>query len=253
MFGTSLSAAPRTPSPARAPDGLRLYAVGDVHGRLDLLGEMARRIEADLGTLDGRRAETILLGDYVDRGPASAGVVDRLARGDWPTPLVALRGNHEDVLLRFLEDAATLDRWRRFGGLETLHSYGAPIEAARRGAEFEATRAAFAAALPAAHRRFFETTALSATRGDYFFCHAGVRPGVALERQRAEDLLWIRGEFLEHAGDFGKVVVHGHTPAEAPELCANRVNVDTGAYASGLLTALALQDDSRRFLFAKTT
>ncbi len=243
-----------SPHPApRLPDGLRLYAVGDVHGRLDLLEAMARLVEADLATLGGRRAETIFLGDYVDRGQHSAGVVDRLARGDWPTPLLALRGNHEDVLLRFLDDAATLDHWRRFGGLETLHSYGAPIEGPRRGVEFEGTRAAFAAALPAAHRRFFEATALSATRGDYFLCHAGVRPGVALARQRAEDLLWIRGEFLDHAGDFGKIVVHGHTPVPAPELLANRINVDTGAYASGVLTALALQDETRRVLSARTT
>ena len=251
MIGSHGPAA--SPPPARAPVGMRLYAVGDVHGRLDLLEAMARLIEVDLATLDGRRAETIFLGDYVDRGPHSAGVVERLARGAWPTPLLALRGNHEEVLLRFLDDAQTLDHWRRFGGLETLHSYGAPVEGPRRGVDFESARAAFAQALPAGHRRFFEATALSATRGDYYFCHAGVRPGVALERQRAEDLLWIRGEFLDHVGDFGKVVVHGHTPTETPELLANRINVDTGAYASGVLTALALQDETRRLLFARTT
>jgi len=237
----------KRPVAPRVPEGTRLYVVGDVHGRLDLLNDLERQIERDLATAPAD-VLTVFLGDYVDRGPESAGVVEKLSAKNFCTAFFALRGNHEEVLLQFLRDASVLESWRKFGGLETLHSYGVDVSEAMRGAGYERTQAALADALPARHREFLEKTSLSFGAGDYFFCHAGARPGVDLERQSAEDLLWIRGEFLQFDGAFGKIVVHGHTPVGAPEVKANRINLDTGAYASSVLTSMVLDGGARRFL-----
>jgi serine/threonine protein phosphatase 1 len=237
----------RRPHPASTPDGLRVYAVGDLHGRDDLLGDLAGLIERDCANAPGE-VVTIFLGDYVDRGPDSAAVVERLATGRFPTPLRALRGNHEAVLLEFLDDPAALGFWREYGGLETLHAYGVDVSKAMRGQNYEEARAAFLAALPASHRAFLVATELSATIGDYFFCHAGVRPGAPLSAQAEEDLLWVRDGFLSYERSFGKIVVHGHTPVASPEIRANRINIDTGAFATSRLTCLALEGQERRFL-----
>lgn len=175
-------------------------------------------------------------------------MVARLARGRFPTPLRALRGNHESMLLGFLGEPRLLELWRSNGGLETLYSYGVDVTAAMRGEGYDAARNAFREALPAAHRAFLEATKLSVTIGDYFFCHAGVRPYTALSDQSEEDLLWIRDEFLTHERSFGKIVVHGHTPVVSPEVRANRINIDTGAFATSILTCLALEGEDRRFL-----
>ena len=191
---------------------------------------------------------TIFLGDYVDRGPDSAAVLEALSSGAFPTPIVALRGNHEEVLLKFLDDERVLDSWRNFGGLETLHSYGVPVAEAMRGGGYDKARETFLRALPEGHLRFLQQTLLSTSLGDYFFAHAGVKPGVPLDRQISNDLLWIREEFLRYDGGYGKVVVHGHTPVEKPDVRRNRINIDTGAYASSTLTALVLEGDERRFL-----
>ena len=234
---------PRPSVPART----RVYAVGDVHGRDDLLAELSGLIARDCASAPGE-VLTLFLGDYVDRGPHSAAVVERLASGRFPTPLRALRGNHEAMLLRFLADASVLEFWRSYGGLETLHSYGVDVSAAMRGGGYEAARDAFSEALPAAHRAFLEATELSATVGDYFFCHAGVRPGTPLADQDEDDLLWIRDGFLSHERPFGKIVVHGHTPVASPEVRVNRINIDTGAFATSRLTCLALEGEGRRFL-----
>lgn len=237
-----------TRAAARLDEGLRIYAIGDVHGRVDLLQELMRRIDADLRRAPSARALTVFLGDYVDRGLESSGVVDLLTAGRWPTEIVALRGNHEETMLAFLQDAAVLERWRHFGGLEALHSYGVDVREAMKGGGFEKIQTEFANRLPPAHRRFLEDTRSSVAFGDYFFCHAGVRPNVPLDRQSDQDLLWIREEFLGHSGSFGKVVVHGHTPVAAPENLRNRINVDTGAYLTGVLTALRLEGASRDFI-----
>ena len=226
---------------------MRIYAIGDVHGRDDLLGDLARRIEAELAA-QPIKAVAVLVGDYVDRGPQSAGVLERLAGGRFPAPVTALRGNHEEMLLQFLEDPATLSEWRRNGGLETLRSYGVDVVAAMRGEAFAEARKALLAALPATNLQFLREARLSVSYGDYFFCHAGVRPGVALENQRAEDLMWIRDGFRRCERPFGKVVVHGHTPVAAPEVRANRINIDTGAFATSVLTCLVLEGTERRFL-----
>lgn len=239
----------KRPAPAAVPPGQRIYAIGDIHGRADLLDELATRIGADLAGAP-REVLTIFLGDYVDRGVDSAGVVERLSRGDFPAPFCALRGNHEEVLLQFLEDESVLGSWRKFGGLETLHSYGVDVGDVMRGKGYDAARRSFAERFPAQHRRFLEQTALSASYGDYFFCHAGARPAVPLDAQSPDDLLWIREEFLGFRGSFEKVVVHGHTPVPAPDIRANRINIDTGAFATSILTALVLEGDSRRLIFA---
>jgi serine/threonine protein phosphatase 1 len=237
-------------APSSLPAGLRLYAVGDIHGRSDLLDELATRIAGDLADAPAR-AVTIFLGDYVDRGPASAAVVERLSRGDFPTSICALRGNHEEVLLRFLEDETVLENWRDFGGLETLHSYGVNVADVMRGQGYDVAQRNFIQRLPDHHERFLRETRLSAAYGDYFFCHAGVKPNVPFDAQSPGDLLWIRDEFLRCQGPLEKVVVHGHTPVPRPDNRPHRINVDTGAYASSLLTALALEGEQRRFLFAE--
>ncbi len=234
---------------SRAPEGMRIYALGDVHGRSDLLAKTAAAIESDLASAPAS-VVTVLLGDYVDRGPHSSQVVDRLAEARFPTPIHALRGNHEQMLLHFLDDPSELNSWRRYGGLETLHSYGVDVSQPMLGKGYEKARDALLAALPAAHRRFLSGTEFSAAYGDYFFCHAGVRPGVPLDRQRAEDLMWIGEAFLDFDGSFGKVVVHGHTPAAAPDFRPNRINIDTGAYATSVLTCLVLEGADRRLLTA---
>lgn len=232
---------------ASIPDGMRVYAIGDVHGRDDLLARLAALIEADSQSARGE-VVTLLLGDYVDRGPNSAAVVERLASGRFPTPIRALRGNHEATLLRFLDDASVLEYWRGVGGLETLHAYGVDVAMPMRGREYQAAHDAFVAVLPSRHRQFLEATELSIVFGDYFFCHAGVRPDVPLSAQSENDLLWIRDGFLSHEQPFGKIIVHGHTPVANPEVMANRINIDTGAFATSTLSCLALEGAERRFL-----
>ena len=232
----------------RVPDGTRVYCVGDIHGRDDLLREMAERVGADMEASSFDHAVTVFLGDYVDRGLGSMRVVEQLARGEWPTSIIALAGNHEDLLMAFLENAAVLEVWRSLGGLETLHSYGVDVGLAMAGRDFGAVQAAFAARFPKRHRDFLETLKVSTAIGDYFFCHAGVRPGVPLDRQDRDDLLNIRDPFLSSEAEHGKLVVHGHTPSVAPEIRPNRIGIDTAAYATNRLTCLVLEKDQRRFL-----
>jgi serine/threonine protein phosphatase 1 len=232
----------------RVPEGVRIYGVGDIHGRDDLLAEMAKRVEADLkrGAFD--RALTVFLGDYVDRGPGTCAVLERLSGRAWPTAMVALSGNHEDMLKGFLQDERMLDGWRAFGGLETIHSYGIDVGAVMRGRDFKPIQAEFAARLPASHRQFLETLGFSITIGDYFFCHAGVKPGVPLELQDRHDLLNIRNDFLTSEEEHGKLVVHGHTPSIAPDVRFNRIGIDTAAYMTNCLTCIVLEKDRRGFL-----
>jgi serine/threonine protein phosphatase 1 len=225
-----------------------VYCVGDIHGRDDLLREVAERVEADVKTRSFDHAVTVFLGDYVDRGCGSVRVIEQLASAQWPTSVIALTGNHEDFLLAFLDDADILDFWRSQGGLETLHSYGVDVGPAMAGRNFAEVQAAFRTRLPKSHRDFLEALKVSASIGDYFFCHAGVRPGVALDRQNRDDVLNIREPFLSSEAEHGKLVVHGHSPSVAPEIRANRIGIDTGAYATGRLTCLVLEKDQRGFL-----
>jgi serine/threonine protein phosphatase 1 len=226
----------------------RLYVIGDIHGRCDLLDRMIAAIGADLTASPVEECLTVTLGDYIDRGPNSRGVLDRLINNPFPTAFVALKGNHEVMLESFLQDPAVAKQWRELGGLETLTSYGVPVSSLMLGRNYREAAEALRAAMPAAHLEFIASLRTSLSVGRYFLCHAGVRPGTPLERQSVEDLLWIRRSFLESRADFGKIVVHGHTPTEEPEALANRINVDTGAYMTGRLTCAALGREPARFL-----
>ena len=230
------------------PDGLRIYAVGDIHGRRDLLDRLLAAVEADAASWTGRK-EIVFLGDYVDRGPDAKGVIDRLLALGLPGfRAIYLRGNHDQTLLDFLSDAAVYRTWRAFGGAETLVSYGVIPPRFDRLEACEDLRGEFAAKLPPAHLSFFNNLDRSYSVGGYFFVHAGIRPGVALDRQVPEDLMWIRDEFLFSDLLPEKIVVHGHTPSDRPVRLARRIGIDTGAYATGRLTAAVLEKDGCRFL-----
>ena len=238
-------------SPSAVPAGTRLYAVGDIHGRADLLEALLQEIAEDAV----RHPETgtkqlIYLGDYVDRGPASSAVIDMVLHDAPPGfEVVPLMGNHEEMMLRFLEDIAVGRTWMMNGGDATLLSYGVEPPSMFAGTpRVHHAQQEFAERLPARHKRFLEGLAVSHVEGDYLFVHAGVRPGIALDQQRTEDLLWIRDEFLGSDRDFGKVVVHGHSITRDPEFRPNRIGIDTGAYRSNQLTCLVLEGTERRLL-----
>ena len=242
---------PHTDIPAAStPPDTRIYAIGDVHGRADLLGTLQARIARDAARAAEARKVVVYLGDYIDRGPDSAGVLDRLIDG----PLAGLEqiflmGNHEDFFLQFLEDPEVGPVWVRNGGDATLASYGLDTAkdccCAREMADLSRS---LQDKLPDRHREFLKGLSVSHREGDYFFVHAGIRPGVPLDRQVEEDLLWIREPFLAAADDRDVVVVHGHTPVAEAEVHRNRIAVDTGAVWSGRLTAAVLRGRRRRFL-----
>ena len=235
---------------ASAPQGVRLYAVGDTHGCLQLARQLFAAIDRDIASNPPDHARVIMLGDYCDRGPDTSGLIDFLIGEAGTRDMVFLLGNHDQRLRDFADGVdATPFNFFRFDGLETLQSYG--LEADPDGEWLPASRA-LSRALPASHRRFLAKLRLFHEEGDYFFAHAGVKPGVALEDQQAKDLIWIRHEFLQHQGDFGKVVVHGHTPWDRVDIQPNRINVDTGAYDSGILSCAVLEGNSVRVIQAET-
>ena len=231
----------------KLPSGSRVYAIGDVHGRADLLQETFSKIDRHRDTYPIANALEIMLGDYIDRGPSSFDVIELLsmrARGG----TICLKGNHEAFLLEFLKDPTILNAWQHCGGLETLVSYGLEPSFNLSSEDQESLAASLAERLPEHHHKFLIALPLCFALGDYFFVHAGVRPGIALSNQRAEDLLWIRDDFLRYEGSFGKVVVHGHTPVSEPEIRNNRINIDTGAFATGNLTCAVFEDGQVTFL-----
>lgn len=232
------------------PEGRRVYAVGDIHGRDDLLARLHALIAEDAGSGAPARMSLVYLGDYIDRGPASRQVIERLAGQVLAGfDAVFLKGNHDDFLLGFLDDDGPADMWLMNGGIATLASYG--IELASPPADpagLDALRRDLARRLGPAHLEFLRRLKPSHAVGDYLFVHAGVRPGVELAQQDPFDLMWIRGDFLDWQGSFGAVVVHGHTIAPIPVFRANRIGIDTGAYSSGRLTCLVLEGGSRRLL-----
>ena len=179
----------------------------------------------------------------VDRGPDSRGVLDRLVERAKSHELICLKGNHESFLIEFLKNPVVLDAWRQFGGLETLISYGLAPSVRPDAATQMQLAADLERAMPSAHRRFLQNLKLSFTCGDFFFAHAGVRPGTPLAKQREDDVLWIREKFLSCKQEFGKIVIHGHTPVLEPDIRPNRINIDTGAFATGRLTCLILEHD----------
>jgi serine/threonine protein phosphatase 1 len=230
------------------PDGVRIYAIGDIHGCAALLDSLLTRIEAHKVANPTRECIEIFLGDYIDRGPASQDVLERLVAHKRTCQSVFLKGNHETYVDDFIKTPSVLQDWQHLGGLETLMSYGMKPAINAKAEQQSQLAADFGQAFPEAHHQFLRHLKSSFTYGDFFFVHAGVRPGIALARQREEDLLWIREDFLFCEDDFGKVVVHGHTPVLHPEVRANRINIDTGAYATGRLTCLILEEDKIDFI-----
>lgn len=233
--------APLAAQKPRLPTGLRVYAIGDVHGRLDLLEDVFGKIDRQEFDSPSERNLTILLGDMIDRGPDSRGVVNQIlarSRRHW---MLAMRGNHEQYLLDFLEDPDILEPWGPLGAFNTLLSYGLRPSRAPTPEQRRELSQALCASMPPGHLAFFQNLPISFSCHGYFFAHAGVRPGVALDKQTPEDLLWIRDEFLSHRGPFERVIIHGHTPVIAPEILPHRINIDTGAYATGRLTCAMLE------------
>lgn len=237
---------------AQVPRGTRVYAIGDIHGRDDLLEELLERIEDEIRNRPTRAHVLIVLGDLIDRGPGSNQVIERLRTLHLPsTKKIMLAGNHEEALLRVLngEDAFVTD-WLRFGGKECLASYG--VDAAK----LATTRAKDAArvvrqTIPTEHAVFLRGFGDTVQVGGYLFVHAGIRPGIPLARQSQSDLRWIRRPFLDDERDHGFIVVHGHTISDGVDEACNRIGIDTGAYQSGILTALVLERGQRRYIQTK--
>lgn len=243
---------PATPPRARVPDDLVVYAVGDVHGEQTMLEQLLNLIRQDAGRRGGQPV-LIFLGDYIDRGPASRGVIELLRTLQMPGFEVrCLLGNHEQALLAFLEAPEAGQEWLSFGGSATLMAYGVRPPVGRcEPDELRRLRDALAAAVPVSHLSFLQSLLPWTTCGDYAFVHAGIRPGVALEEQSLDDLLWIRDAFLDWERPHGKRIVHGHTVVRFPQILPNRIGIDTGAFASGILSAVALAGDSVQIIQAR--
>jgi len=225
-----------------------MYCIGDIHGRADLLVQLHALIEADATPYDGTK-QLLYLGDYIDRGDESRQVIDILLS----QPLTGfeytyLLGNHEHALLDFLIDPEAMSGWLTWGGRETLHSYGIQAGLSPSKSQLAELRDLLERATPASHLIFFNQCQLSHSEGNYYFVHAGIRPGVALEKQDFQDQLWIRDAFTASNADHGAIVVHGHTISEEAELLPNRIGIDTGAYSSGVLTCLVLEGTEQRLL-----
>ncbi|MDP3655574.1 MAG: metallophosphoesterase family protein [Brevundimonas sp.] len=240
-----------TPSAPAVPPGTVVWAVGDIHGRLDLLSPLVDAVTADLHGSRAERKMVIFLGDYIDRGPDSRGVLHLLAglsrsQGvEWRF----LKGNHEQAMLEFLDDPSTGARWCEYGGDRALRSYGLRVpELVHRTEAWARVAADLRHKLTKREMDFLGNLELSVTMGDYFFSHAGARPGVSLDRQSPQDLMWIRQSFLDNRTPFERMVVHGHTPTPRVHADQRRIGIDTKAYDTGVLTALRLEGHERSLL-----
>lgn len=241
--------------PVSSVFGRLIYAVGDIHGCYDQLRALLAKISDDAaGRADGRRVALIFCGDYIDRGPASRQVVDALwwLKRHGPFDLHCLKGNHEQVLLDYLADPAAAAGWMRFGGAETLNSYGVAAPGAdASAAEHCRARDDLLENMPASHLKFFESLELMVGIGEYAFVHAGIRPGVPLEEQDGRDLLWIRDDWIENERPVERIIVHGHTWIDGKaEVRPHRIGIDTGAYETGILSAVRIEDGEIGFLSA---
>lgn len=256
---TKLFGRPRTtPAPTRPeiPSGVRVWAIGDIHGRLDLLEPLVAAIRSDLEASGATRKVCIFLGDYIDRGPASCEVIRFLTGLDRAGPIEwrFLKGNHEETMLDFLDDPSVGPAWCTYGGDTTLRSYGLRPPAVKHVAGgWTSLSQDLAHKLLPGELAFLEGLELSVEIGGYFFAHAGARPGVPLNKQTAHDLMWIRRSFLDNDAAFERIVVHGHTPTSKVHVDDRRLGIDTKAYESGLLTALGLWGDQRLLLEAVET
>ncbi len=230
----------------RVPASTRVYAVGDIHGQLDLLRRIRDLISDDATAARRERNVVVYVGDYIDRGPNSRGVIELLLNQPLPGfEEIHLKGNHESFMLEFLDHPDIVEQWYLNGGDSTLASYGVEHAAMTEGT---ALRDQLRRKLPVEHLAFLRSLAMYHVEGDYLFVHAGIRPGRPVERQEPHDLLWIRGEFLSSDADHGCCVVHGHSISSEPEVRRNRIGIDTGAYHTGRLTSLVLDGAARRFL-----
>ncbi|MBI1340914.1 serine/threonine protein phosphatase [bacterium] len=237
------------------PDGLRVYAIGDIHGRADLLDRLISMMDQDVRENPPEtRPIAVFLGDYVDRGFQSKEVIDLLLSNRLSGyETYFLKGNHEAAMLQFMGNPAIGPRWAEFGGVETLVSYGVrPPRARTNMEEWERACTELRALMPNEHYHFLTNLSLSVRIGDYVFVHAGMRPGRAIDQQTEHDMLWIRDEFLGDNSPMEAVIVHGHTPMERPFRDHRRVGVDTGAYLSGRLTAARFDQDAVDFLTTNT-
>ena len=240
-----------TVSEPSLPSRLRIYAIGDIHGRVDLLAQLHQQIREDTISANNELEKVVVyLGDYVDRGLDSKSVID-LILGD---PLedfhsIFLKGNHEDALLRFLDDITVGADWLGIGGEATAFSYGVRIPQGLSSAQrLEHIWKDLRARIPKEHLEFLSNLDLWYQAGNYFFVHAGIRPGTPLDRQAPKDLMWIRDEFLSSKRDHGATIVHGHSPGSRPDIQSYRIGIDTGAFATNILTCLVLEGTTKRFL-----
>ncbi|WP_250152102.1 metallophosphoesterase family protein [Ancylobacter radicis] len=233
----------------RIPEGERVYATGDIHGRYDLLSRLLDDALRDMGTgAAGVTSQFVFLGDYIDRGADTRRVLDCLIKGRSASGWVCLKGNHEAMLLDALDGRRDWSSWLANGGVETLFSYGLLARDYMTAGRTSELREAVLEAMPAEHLAFLRDLPASHVVGGYFFCHAGIRPGLPLDRQTEDDLLWIRDVFVDSGDDHGKRIVHGHTPVMVPDVRPNRVNVDTGAYLTHRLSCAVLEGPDVRFL-----
>lgn len=253
MIARLLKRRPRVTAPVNpsVPEGAIVWAIGDIHGRLDLVEPLVDVIRAEASLLDEKRKIVVFLGDYIDRGPTSRGVLQYLAQlpTDAGVEWRFLKGNHEDAMLEFLADPSFGPEWMEYGGDATIASYGLRLPQMRHQPEAWVHLAAdLDHRVSSEERSFLENLELSLTIGDYFFAHAGARPGQALDRQSHDDLMWIRKSFLDNPGEFEKIVVHGHTPVPEVYFDHRRIGVDTKAYESGVLTALRLEASGQHLI-----
>ena len=237
---------------ACVPEGTRIYAIGDVHGRLDLLESLANAIETDDAAAGPGETTVVFLGDLIDRGRDSAGVLDFVLEWRKRRPVRVLMGNHEEVFLASFSDAEKLGQLLPYGARETLQSYGIEMDGIDAIALGRA-QAAMTAHIPQEHRDFMASFEEAIAIGDYLLVHAGIEPGVPMGQQSARTMRWIREPFLSHAGLYSHVVVHGHTIRHEAEERPNRIGIDTGGYCYGVLTALVLEGRNRRFIQARET
>ncbi|GGB97065.1 metallophosphoesterase [Novosphingobium endophyticum] len=230
--------------------GERVYAIGDIHGRIDLFDSLIEAIEEDDASRPESRTTMILLGDLIDRGADSAAVVARAKEWSRQRPLEFIKGNHEEMLIASMTDVEVLRGFLRYGGRETILSYGVEPRALIES-DFDELQRMMVEAIPRDDVEFLDGFRQYIRNGDYLFVHAGIRPQVPIEDQRGTDCRWIREPFLSHDGDFGAFVIHGHTIAEEPQIRRNRIGIDTGAYLYGTLTAIGIEDTNRWFIQAR--
>lgn len=239
----------RKANPPRVPEGERYYVIGDIHGRLDLFEELIKAIEADDKRLGKAKTKIVLLGDLVDRGAESAGVIARARKWQKKRKVRILAGNHEEMFLQSFDDKEVLRHFVKHGGRETILSYGIPRK------EYNALSISelhekLPDLVPQKDRDFMASFEEKLIAGDYLFVHAGIDPRRPIEEQKRKDMLWIRGRFLQYDGPLPKVVVHGHTIFDEVMDCGSRIGIDTGAFRTGVLTALVLEGEDRRTIQA---